>query len=270
MKKILLILSSLLLFATAAQAQQYAELSKLERKGNVWTVQADYVDLVTPNVAVARGAIPASDARHYKAVFSNQSTQKREFTVSENATVSLMTFPDLIQKNAKFKDFRAMLEGSDDLPSEFVIGSLFVIKLSGKQIVSLGQVNTRAITGVYEQVGFISRKSTFSAAKLVLDFAYLYTTERELRRDGTNFDLDPSGLYISNKNPELRSFTFAKNARVRLLKDSSDYATYGLSQLEEGLNGKDFGWPFGWETYFYATISVVTGEILEIKQGYVP
>jgi hypothetical protein len=270
MKKILLILSSLLLFATGVQAQQYAELSKLERKGSVWTIQADYVDLVTPKVAVARGTIPASDARHYKAVFSNQNPQQREFTVSENASVSLMTFPDLIQKNAKFKDFRAMLEGSEDLSSEFELGSLFVITLSGKQIVSLGQVNTRAITGVYEQAVFISKKSTFSAAQLVLDFVYVYTTERELRRDGTNFENNPGGLYISNNNPALRSFTFAKSGRVRLLKDPSEYVTYGLPQLEQGLNGKDFGWPFGWETYFYATISVVTGEILEIKQGYVP
>jgi hypothetical protein len=270
MKKILLLISSLLLFATSVQAQQYAKLSKLERKGSVWTIQADYVDLVTPKVAVARGTIAAADARQYKAVFSNQNPQQREFTVSENATVSLMTFPDLIQKNAGFKDFRAMLEGSEDLSSEFEIGSLFVITLSGKQIVSLGQVNTRAITGVYEQVAFISKQTTFSTAKLVLDFVYLYTTERELRRDGTNFEQNPAGLYISNKNPELRSFTFAQNGRVRLLKNSNDYVKYGLPQLEQGLNGKDFGWPFSWETYFYATISVVTGEILEIKQGYVP
>jgi hypothetical protein len=269
MKTILLLISSLLLFATSVQAQQYAELSKLERQGGVWTIQADYVELVTPKVAVARGVIPASNARHYNAVFSNQNPQKREFTVSENATVSLMTFPDLIQKNAKFKDFRAMLEGSEDLPSEFEVSSFFAITFSGKQIVSLAQVNTRAITGVYEQAVLISRKSIFSAAKLVLDFVSIYTMEREMRRD-PNFVPGNMGVHnLSNLSPALRTFNFAQNGRVRLLKNTSDYGTFGLQQLEEGLNGKDFGWLFSWETFFYATISVVTGEILEIKQGYV-
>ena len=66
MKKIILLISSLmfsslLLFASGVQAQQYAELSKLERKGAVWTIQADYVDLVTPiNCSYGIGDSPPS------------------------------------------------------------------------------------------------------------------------------------------------------------------------------------------------------------------
>ena len=267
MKKLLLIcLSSLAVFSTAAAQVQYAQLANF--KGN--TIQADFIDLVTPQVAVSRQTIPASDAVHYKAVFSNQNTQLRDFALSPKATVTLLTFPSLAPKNTTLENLRLLLENSDLLPSEFEISSIFALKITGTTITSLTQVNTRAVTGVFEQGVLISKKTIFNPLTLRLDFIYMYSSQREMKRDGQTMDNNPGGLYISNNNPALRSFAFAQSGRIRLLKNASEYIIVTPQQLEAGLNGRDFGWLFSWETYFYATISDKTGQVLELRQGYIP
>jgi hypothetical protein len=256
--------------SSAAAQTQYAYLSELERTPSGWRVQADYVDLVTPKVAVSRGAIAASDARHYKAVFSNQSNKQRFLTVSSSATAKLLTFPSLAPKNAKLETLGQMLNGSEDLPSEFEAGSLFALKFKGSSVVAFSQVNARAVTGVYDQGVLISKKTVFSSRRFVLDFVNVYTSEREVQRDGkTGIDM-PSGLYISNNNLALRTFNLSPTGRIKLLKNAGQSFNATLAQLEAGLNGQDFGWRFDWENYFYAQISDITGEILELRQGYVP
>ena len=269
MKRILTFL--IVLLAASAHAQpQYAELVKLERNGNTWTVQADYVDLVTPQEAIKRNAIRAVDARQYKMVFSNQNPRLRQLSLRPDAKISLLTFPNLTAKTATIPNLKQMLEGSEALPSEYEVGKVFALQLRGDTITGIEQVNTRAVTGVFEQAVLISRQTTFKPLKLVLDFVNAYTTDREMRRDGKTMEDNPAGLMISNRSPELRRFEFSRQGRIRLLKDASEYGEFTVAQLEAGLNGQRFGWVFDWDTYFYATISDVTGEVLELRQGYLP
>jgi hypothetical protein len=266
----LVLLIAFVMTSSATAQTQYAYLSELERTASGWRVQADYVDLVSPKVAVSRGAIAASDARHYKAVLSNRNDQRRGLTMSSVANVQLLTFPNFALKTARLETLMQMLSDSQDLPSEFESGKLFALRFKGSSVIGLQQVDTRAVTGVYDQGVLISKKTVFSSRKFVLDFVDVYTSEREAQRDGkTGIDM-PSGLYISNKNPALRNFVFSSSGRIKLLKSAGETFSATLKQLEAGLNGQDFGWRFDWENYFYAKISDVTGEILELRQGYVP
>ncbi len=272
MKKYLILLLSSLTFlgiTSSATAQtQYAYLNKLEKL----SLQTDNVDLVAPNVAVSRGVIPVTDARHYKMVFANQNPALRTYTLTAKTTVSLLTFPNLAAKTTSLENLRLMIDNSESLPSEFDTSSnIFALTLSGNTVSKIVQVNTRAVTGVFDQAVYISKQSSISALKFMLDFVYAYTTEREMKRDGQTMNDNPGGLYISNNNPALRSFSLAKNGRIRLLKNAGEYVTATPKQLEDGLNGKSEGfYYFTWETHFEATISDVTGEILELKQGYEP
>lgn len=266
MKNLILTLAFLLGSSAFAQ-NEYAVLSKLV--GN--TIQKGKVELITPQVAVSRKVIPASDARHYKMVFANQNPALRQYALSPNAKVTLLTFPNLAPKAATLATLKLQLENSEQLPSEFFGGSLFQITLAKNTITAISEVNTRAITGVFEQAVYLSKQSTFNPFKLVLDFVFAYTTEREMQRDGQKMEDNPSGLYISNNNPGLRTFAFAKNGRIRLLKNPSEYVNVSATDLQAGLNGtKEFGWGFSWDTHFYASISDVTGEVLELRQGYEP
>jgi hypothetical protein len=255
------------LFVSSAAAQtQYAILSEFEKN----TLQADHVDLVSPKIAVSRGDIRAADARHFKAVFSNQNPLLRTYKVSPKASVSLLTFPSLIAKNTSLENLRLMLSNSDDLPSEFETTPIFALSLSNGVITAIKQVNTRVFTGVYEQAVLFSKKTVFNPLKLLLDFVNVYGSDREMRRVGQSMNDNPGGLMISNTNAALRKFNFAKDGRIRLLKSASEFSYVTPKELEAGLNGKDFGWLFGWETYFYAIISDLTGEVFELRQGYTP
>jgi hypothetical protein len=261
------------LFALGSSAlaeTRFAYLSDLGKEANVWQVQADYVDLVTPKVAVARGAIAAVDARQYKAVLSNQNTMLRDLRVISTARVTLLTFPGLTTKSANLTRLQQMLDGDEALPSEFETGKLFKLTIERGAITAFEQVNTRALTGVYEQAVLITKKTTFSPPKFVLNFVNVYTSDREMRRAGTSMESNPAGIYISNSNPTLRTFKLAKNGRVRLLKTAGEYVNATLKQLQDGLNGQALGWPLNWDTYFQTVISDVTGEILELRQGYLP
>ncbi|MFN3265446.1 MAG: hypothetical protein ACK41E_01270 [Deinococcales bacterium] len=266
MKKIILIL--VLLVGSSALAQsEYAILSKLV--GN--TIQADKVELVTPQVAASRGAIPASDARHYKKVFVNQNPALRQYTISAKVKVTLLTFPNFVPKTTTLATLKLQLENSEKLPSEFLGGNLFALTLSGNSITAIREVNTRAITGVFEQAVLIARQTTFNPFRLVLDFVFVYSSEREMRRDGQSMEQHPAGLYISNNNPALRSFAFAKDGRILLLKNVGAYISVGSSDLRAGLDGtKEFGWGFDWNTPFQASISDVSNEVLELRQIYLP
>jgi hypothetical protein len=265
MKKILI---ALCLFCSSAFAQtEYAELFKLEKN----TVQADKVELVTPQVAVSRGVIAVGDARQYKMVFANQNTQRRTYTISPKVSITLLTFPNLTPKTATLETLKQQISYDEKLPSEFWGGQLFALTLSGSAITAIREVNQKAITGVYKQAVYISKQSTFSPFKLVLDFVFAYSTEREMKRDGKTMQDNPGGLYISNNNPALRTFAFAKNGKIELLKNAGEYITVSTLDLQAALNGtKEFGWSMGWETHFYATISEVTGEVFVLQQGYEP
>ncbi len=266
-----LMIAALLALSSSALAQtRFAYLSDLEKQINTWRVQADYVDLVMPKVAVARSAIAANSARHYKAVLSNQNAMLRDLRVDSNARVTLLTFPSFATKGANLTRLQQMLDGDEALPSEFESGTLFKLTIQRDVITVFEQVNARALTGVYEQAVLITRKTTFALLRFVLDFVNVYTSDREMRRDGTSLQSNPAGIYISNNNPALRTFTLAKNGRVRLLKTAGEYVNATLKQLQDGLNGQASGWPLNWDTYFYATISDITGEILELRQGYLP
>ena len=253
-------------FSSAVAQTQYAILSNFEKN----TLQADHVDLVSPKVAVSRGEIPAIQARQFKAVFSNQNPLIRSYVVSPKASVSLLTFPSLTAKTTTLENLRLMVSNSDDLPSEFESTPIFALSISGGVVTAIKQVNTRVFTGVYEQAVLISKKTVFNPLKLVLDFVNVYGSDREMRRVGQTMNDNPGGLMISNTNAALRNFNFAKDGRVRLLKSASEFMFVTPKELEAGLNGKDFGWLFDWETYFYAIISDVTGEVFELRQGYVP
>ena len=269
MKKVftqLLIGLAFLGFSSAVAQTQYAILSNFEKN----TLQADHVDLVSPKIAVSRGEITAVQARHHKAVFSNQNPLLRTYSVSPKASVSLLTFPSLTAKNTSLENLRLMVSNSDDLPSEFESTPIFALSISNGTITAIKQVNTRAITGVYEQAVLISKQTVFNPFKLVLDFVNVYGSEREMRRVGQTMNDNPGGLMISNTNAALRTLNFAKDGRIRLLKSASEFMFVSPKQLEAGLNGKDFGWGFDWGTYFYAIISDVTGEIFELRQGYLP
>lgn len=269
MKKLLtLILSSLAFFSSAAAQSSYAYLSDLKLGANP-TVQADVTELVKPSVAVARGRIPSSDARHYKMLFSDRVKGFETLKVSPKASVTLLTFPSLIAKTASLEHLRLMVSGDDALPSEFQIGYVFKYTLTNNVVTNITQVNTRAVTGVFEQGVFISKATSFRPLNLMLNFIDVYTTEREMRRDGKTMENNPSGLSISDKNPLLRSFKLAQQGRIKLLTTNLEYADATSAQLEVGLSGRGSGWDFS-ETYFYATISDVTNEVLELKQGYTP
>jgi hypothetical protein len=264
MKKILI---ALFLFCSSAYAQsEYAELFNLEKN----TIQADRVELVTPQVAVSRGVIASSDARQYKMVFANQNTQRRSYSISPKVSISLLTFPNLTPKTATLETLKQQITYDEKLPSEFWGGQLFALTLSGTTITAIREVNTKALTGVYVQAVILSKQTTFNPFKLVLDFVFAYSTEREMKRDGKTMQDNPGGLYISNNNPALRTFMFAKSGRIELLKSAGEYIGVTATDLKAGLEGKDFGWGFGWETHFYATISDLTGEVFVLRQGYQP
>ncbi len=268
MKKLLILfVSSLALCSSAAASSQYAYLTDF--KSNL-TIQADNTELVKPSVAVARGRLPSSDARHYKMIFSDQVKGFETLKISPKASVTLLTFPSLAPKSTSLENLRLMLNDDEALPSEFERSYIFKYTLTGKIVTSIAQVNTRALTGVYEQAVLISKKSNISARKFVLDFVNVYTTNREMRRAGQTMDDNPGGLSISNTNPLLRNFNLAKNAQIKLLKTVGETFNATLAQLEAGLNGQGTGYFFSWETHFNATISDITSEILELRQGYEP
>ena len=75
------------------------------------------------------------------------------------------------------------------------------------------------------------------------------------------------GAMISDKSSLLRSFKLAKNGRIILLVSMLGYADATLAQLETGLDGTGDGWDYP-DRSFWATISDVTGEVLELKQNY--
>ncbi len=271
MKKLFLLLVSSYFFFSSATAQtQFAYLSELNIKGSSITLKADATELVKPSVAVARGQLPKAWARHYKMIFSDSAKGFATLNVSPKAKVTLLTFPNLAPKITSLENLRLMLSGDEALPSEFERSYIFQLIQSNNIVTSISQVNTRAVTGVYEQAVLIAKQSKISAGKFVLDFVNIYTTDREMRREGQSMNDNPSGLYISNTNPLLRTLNFSSNGQIQLLKNASDYSNVNLKDLEAGLNGKEFGWTFSWETYFYATISDVTNEILELRQGYTP
>jgi hypothetical protein len=253
-------------FSSAAAQTQYAILSNFEKN----TLQADHVDLVTPKIAVSRGEITAIQARQFKAVFSNQNPLLRSYSISPKASVSLLTFPNFASKNTTLENLRLMVSNSDDLPSEFESTPIFALSISNGTIMAVKQVNTRVMTGVYEQGVLISKQTVFNPLKLMLDFVNVYSTDREMRRVGQSMNDNPGGLMISNTNAALRSFNFAKDGRIRLLKSASEFMFVTPKDLEAGLNGKEFGWTFDWDTYFYAIISDVTNEVFELRQGYTP
>ncbi len=268
MKKLMLFLvSSLLFFSGAAANSQYAYLTDF--KTNL-TIQADTTELVKPSVAVARGQLPSGDARHYKMIFSDRVKGFETLKISPKAKVTLLTFPSLAPKATSLENLRLMLSGDEALPSEFERSYIFKYTQTGKIVTSIAQVNTRAVTGVFEQAVLISKKSNISARKFVLDFVNIYTTSREMQRAGQTMDDNPGGMSISNTNPLLRTFSLAKSGRIKLLKTVGEYFNATLAQLEAGLNGQTLGYFFSWETHFYATISDVTNEMLELKQGYEP
>lgn len=263
-----LLVSSLALFSSAAAQSSYAYLSDLKLGANP-TVQADNTELVKPSVAVARGRLASTDARHYKMLFLDRVKGFETLKISPKARVTLLTFPNLVPKTASLEYLRLMVSGDDALPSEFEIGYVFKYTLTNNVVASVTQVNTRAVTGVFEQGVFISKKTVFRPLNLVLNFVNVYTTEREMRRDGQTMETNPSGLIISDKNPLLRSFKLAQSGRIKLLKSNSEYVNATSAQLEAGLGGRGSGWDFS-ENYFYATISDVTNQVLELKQGYTP
>jgi hypothetical protein len=269
MKKLFLLLISSYLLSTpamAAQIKQFAILSAFEKL----SLQADHVDLVSPKIAVSRGEIPASQARQFKAVFSNQNPKQRTYVINPKASVALLTFPSLTPKNTSLENLRLMLSGSDKLPSEFEITPIFELTISNGIVSRISQINTRIYTGVYEQAVLISKQTVFNPFKLTLDFVNVYGSEREMRRVGQSMNDNPGGLMISNTNATLRTFKFAKDGRIRLLRSASEFMYVSPKELEAGLNGQSFGWLFSWETYFYAIISNVTNEVFELRQGYTP
>jgi hypothetical protein len=259
--------------------ERYALLRDLQSNGRVWSAQADFVDLLEPRVAVSRGSIPASDAVHYARVFSNQNAQLRRVTFTGNVRVSLLTYPELRPRTATMTNLKQLLEFSENLPQAFehINGSSFndllLLKFTkGGLVSSVEQINLRRLTGVYVQPALIGKASSFVVPeRFVLDFVELLTSDRELRRFGLTMNNDaPSGIYIRNANPQLRSFSLARGARVRLLKNAGAYFIATPAQLEAGLRGRDYGWRFAWDTPFNALISDVTGQILELKQQYLP
>jgi hypothetical protein len=265
MKKILILFA--FFFSNAFAQSEYAELFNLEKN----TVQVDKVELVKPQVAVSRGVIAAADARQYKMVFANQNTQRRTYTISPKVSISLLTFPNLTPKIATLEILKQQITFNEKLPSEFWGGQLFALTLSGNTITAIREVNQRAVTGVYRQAVYLSKQTTFNPLKLVLDFVFAYTTEREMKRDGKTMDDNPGGLYISNNNPALRTFQFAKDGKIELLKNAGEYVTVSSADLQAALNGtKEFGWGMSWQTHFYATISEVSAEVFVLQQGYEP
>jgi hypothetical protein len=272
----LIALSCATALASSAYAQtQYALLNPIEARGDALTVQADYVDLVSSAVGVSRGAIPASDARHYRRVFSNQNKQLRRLTLSAKVRVTLLTYPSLAPKTASLDALQQMLENDEALPSEFETlwaeARVFALELNGAVVTSIAQVNPRAVTGVYTQAVRISKNSGFvTGAKLLLDFVEVFTSEREMRRVGQTMEQNPAGILVSNRNPQLRGFTLAATTRIRVLKNAGEYIAVTPKQLEAGLNGQDFGWRFDGDTPFTARLSDVTNTVLELRQVYLP
>jgi hypothetical protein len=271
---ITLIFSSLAFFSSAAAQTSFAYLSDLKLGANP-TVQAYNMELVKPSVAVARGQIPSSDARHYKMVFLDQLNDFQTLKVSPKASVTLLIFPNLTPKTASLEHLRLMLNGDDALPSEFEVGNTFKYTLTNQVITSITQINTRTVTGVFEQAVMISIGKTFRPLKLVLNFVNIYTTKREARRVGKIIsDNYPPSWIISDQNSLLRSFKLAQNGRIILFSSTIPLIEGCLSgvdatlaQLEKGLNGKGTGWDFP-DLPFWATISDVTNEVLELRQTY--
>ncbi len=270
--KILFILCFLLL--SQATAQQVAELSNLVKAvgNNDYIIDADYVDVLTPKDAVAKKIILAANAKHYKAVLSNQNPVKRSLKITAKTSVALLTFPNLTLKTTTLENLRLALEFDETLPSEFEMysPSYFYLTLSGTTITKIIQVNTRVLTGIHYQTVLISKQSQIKTGQFVLDFVSVYTTNREMQRLGKSMEEAPGGLYISNTNPQLRTFKFAQTGVVELFKDVQQYVNVSLKQLEDGFNGTWSGLGFSWDSYFNAVISDVTGEILELSQGYIP
>jgi hypothetical protein len=266
MKKLLIALTLLICSSSAYAQSEYAKIWGLEKN----TIQINQISLVTPQVAVSRGLIPATDARHYKKVFTNQNPEKIEYTLSPKVKITLLTFPNQKPKVTSLDNLKLQVNRSEKLPSEFWAGDTFQITRSGKAVTAITEVNTRAVTGVYQQAVVISKQTSFNPLKLMLDFVFLYGENREMKRDGKTMEDAPGGLYVSNNNPALRSFVFAKDGRIQLLKNAGEYASVTAADLKAGLEGKDFGWSFDWDTPFYATISDVTAEVLELRQVYLP
>jgi hypothetical protein len=256
--------------SSARLETQYVTLSDLKQQGKTWTAQSDVLELISPQVAVSRGVIRAQDARQYRAVLVNQNPQRRSISINLNARITLLTFPSFAPKTATLKNLFDLLETNPALPSEFEVINLFAITSQGGQVVSITQSNVRAPTGVYEQALLLTKKTSFVPFKPVVDFVNVYTTESQMRRDGQTMQDNPSGLYISNNNPALRSIAFAREGRIQLLRSAAEYLEVTPQQLEAGLNGQDFGWRFDWSTYFEARISDLTGEMFHLRQGYLP
>jgi hypothetical protein len=263
------------LSSSAFAATQYALLNPIEARGDALTVRADYVDLVTPGAGVSRGAIPASDARHYRRVFSDQNKQLRRLTLSASTRVTLLTYPNLAPKTASLDTLQQLLENDEALPSEFETlwnqERVFALELNGSVVTSIAHVNPRAVTGVYTQAVLISKPSSFvTGAKLLLDFVEVMTTERDMRRVQQTMEQNPAGILVSNRNPQIRGFTLSATTRIRVLKNALEYRLVTPKQLEAGLNGQDLGWRFDWDTPFEARLSDVTNTVLELRQVYLP
>jgi hypothetical protein len=250
---------------------QYAELRALSNQKTGWELQFDAVDLVAPAVAVSRGSIRPEDARHYKAVLSNQNPQVRNIRVSSTAKVTLLTFPAWQPKITSLATLQQMVEFDEALPSEYEYSPTFALSIEGNQVVAIEQVNERSLSGVLRQAVFVNRQSKLAQSQLTLDYINVYTQAREMRRDGRTIDDFPGGLYLSNTNPQLRSFLWANTGQVWLFKAATNHVPVTWSQFADALAGKfSTGVYVDWDSYFWVKISDQTNQAFELKQGYTP
>lgn len=79
-----------------------------------------------------------------------------------------------------------------------------------------------------------------------------------------------SGIQIVNQNKKLRSFQAGKAVKIELLKNAAEYRAATVADLEAGLAGKNYGWPFDRSTPFEFRFDAANRRILEIRQIYLP
>jgi hypothetical protein len=162
-----------------------------------------------------------------------------------------------------------MLRGDERLPADLETTGVFQVTQNASGIVTaIAAVNERQLTGVYQQAAYLSKQTTFSSPRLVLDFVLLLTTDREMRRVGQTMEQNPSGAYISNTNPRLRTFAFARDGKVSFLRGATP-VTATWQRLDAALNGSNV-YSLSWDSYFQATISDLTDEVFKLEQGYTP
>jgi hypothetical protein len=245
-----------------------ATLSDLQRGQVGWTLSATWQELIPSAVAVKRGNLTPSRARQYKALVVQRNKAAVKLAVSPKVRISLLTNPNFKPQPASLEQLRQLLSGSEDLPLQYEVTTLFALSLTGQTVTAITAVDQRVVTGVYTQAVYIDRRSALSKFEFTLDFVTLCTTDREMRRVGQTMEGNPGGLYIANTNALLRRFTLASDASLSLLNGVTPYRVT-LRQLEAALRGGS-GSGVSWNSYFLATISDLTGEVFEFSQGYTP